>query len=120
MSVAILQEISTAIAPSLHRLTGIPLGASQAYAGFDGNSPPLIGSFSASARSPRSLPATPPSRGPRALPAVSPEIKLAVRSSMAELEAKLEGVLENVTEDFAAEVGREQQHLMLMQASPEP
>lgn len=39
-----------------------------------------------------------------------------MRSSIAELEAKLEGVLESVTEDFAVEVGREQQHLMLMQA----
>lgn len=48
---------------------------------------------------------------------MSPEITRAVRSSIAELEAKLELVLENVTDDFAAEVGREQQHLMLMQAS---
>lgn len=49
---------------------------------------------------------------------MSPEITRVVRSSIAELEAKLEVVLENVTDDFAAEVGREQQHLMLMQASP--
>ena len=44
------------------------------------------------------------------------QVEQCVRSSVADLEQKLEGVLETVAEDLAAEVGREQQHLMLMQS----
>ncbi|KAK9814420.1 hypothetical protein WJX72_005715 [[Myrmecia] bisecta] len=38
-----------------------------------------------------------------------------VRQSIAELEARLASLLQGVTEDLATDIGREQQHLMLMQ-----
>lgn len=43
-----------------------------------------------------------------------------VRSSVEELERRLEGVLAGVADDLAVEVGREQQHLMLMQDQVPP
>ena len=101
----------------------------QAYADFDGNSPRFSERPSGELGTPPQMPSTsvhsplhlstPPPGFPAGggQEAVSPELHQAMRSSIAQLEAKLEGALEGVTEDFAAEVGREQQHLMLMQVS---
>jgi hypothetical protein len=50
-------------------------------------------------------------------PMASPSVEECVRCSVAELECKLEHVLGSVTDELADEIGREQQHLLLMQAS---
>lgn len=43
-----------------------------------------------------------------------------MRAHLSKLEAKLERLLQHVSEELATEVGREQNHLMLMQDQARP